>query len=77
MFELYELTTESDGVKEWTFFVVYQGTVPQPCQRPVSSGIWVLGKSDEEERKRYEEGCQAARWEVARLNRNGKPPGQR
>lgn len=77
MFELYELATENDKVKEWAFFVIYRGTVPQPRQHPISSGILVLGNDDEEERKRYEQGRQAAMWEVERLNRNGKPPGHR
>jgi hypothetical protein len=77
LFELCERMTENGDVKEWAFYVIRKGTVPQLHQRPFICGVWPVGENDEQGRRLYEEGRQEAMWEVERLNRNGRPPGHR
>lgn len=75
--ELYEITTDKDGVREWAFFVVFKGMEPSPDQKPYAKGAWNPEVNHAEGKALYEAGKAEAAWEVERLNRNGRVPPRR
>lgn len=76
IWQVYEKVVDTDGIKEWSLYVVLRGEHPKINARPIAQGWWFFGKDggDPAGNRFYQEGWNIAKSEAERLNRSGKPP---